>query len=406
MATVTRVTLTCDLCGDAEDVRTWAFGLDGKAYEIDLCRKDGTALDRVAARYMPKARKVSTRPGHLPARQRSDGARVRETTTASGDSAREPATKVSGRDRVNAPPRQKAGTSRSERQAPTAGGTRAKGAGAKKAAQAGRLQNADRTPAQAPGAADVRRQRGIYVYGILPGDIEVTEDTPGVGEHPGLLRDIRFDGLAALISDVDMSGRQGSPEDLNTYREILDATAAEVPVVPLRFGTILTSEDAVAEELLAARHDEFTAALEQLEGRAEFQVKGRYAKDAVLEKVLSQNKRAARLCDTVEGMNPDAAQNARIELDQLINEAVTAWRDQDKRALRHAMEGVCAASVTRQPAGELDAVNVAFLVDAGQEREVDRVIEALAREWEGRIDLQLLGPMAAYDFTGTPQPEG
>jgi Gas vesicle synthesis protein GvpL/GvpF len=251
----------------------------------------------------------------------------------------------------------------------------------------------------------VRQQKGIYVYGILPDDIEVTGDTPGVGEHPGLLRDVRFDGLVALISDVDISGRLGSPEDLRAYREILDATAAEVPLVPLSFGTILTSEDAVAEELLAARHDEFTAALERLEGRAEFQVKGRYVKGALLERALSQNNRAARLHHAAEGNNPEAARTARIELDQLISEAVTAWREQDTRALRHVMERVCVASVAREPAGEMDAVNVAFLVDVNEERTVERVIEALAREWEGRIDLQVLGPMAAYDFTGPAQPE-
>ena len=348
MATVTRVTLTCDLCGDAGDVKTWAFGLDGKAYEIDLCRKDGTALDRVAARYVAKARKVSTRPVRRPRSDRPRG----------------------------------------------------------KAARTSRRQNAGRTSTQAGGAAGAGQQKSVYVYGILPGDIEVTDDTPGVGEHPGPLRDVRSGGLAALISDVNVSGRLGSPEDLRTYREILDAIAAEVPVVPLRFGTILASEDAVAQELLAARHDEFTAALDQLEGRAEFQVKGRYVKDAVLEKVLSQDKRAAWLRGAVQGKSRDAARTARIELDQLMHEAVTAWREQDTRTVRQVMEGVCVASVTRQPASDLGAVDVAFLVDVSEEREVERVTKALSREWEGRIDLRLLGPMAAYDFTAAAQPEG
>jgi hypothetical protein len=405
MATVTRVTLTCDLCGGAADVATWTFGLDGKAYEIDLCRKDRTALDRVAARYIAKARKVSARPGHRPARrQRNSRPRVGGATAASGDGARAPGAEVSGRGRVAGSPLKKAETSRSGQQAATAGRTKAKGAGSRKGARVGRLQDADGIPAQAAGAAGVRQQKGICVYGILPDDIEVTEDTPGVGEHPGLLRDVRFDGLSALISDVDMSGRLGSPEDLRTYREILDGTAGEVPVVPLRFGTILASEDAVAE-LLAARHEEFTAALERLEGRAEFQVKGRYVEDAVLEKVVSQNKQAARLRHAVQGKNPDAARTARIELDQLMNETVTAWREQDTRTVRRAMKGVCAVSAARKPTGKLDAVNVAFLVDVDEEHEVERVIESLAREWEGRIDLQLLGPMAAYHFTRTAQPE-
>jgi hypothetical protein len=58
------------------------------------------------------------------------------------------------------------------------------------------------------------------------------------------------------------------------------------------------------------------------------------------------------------------------------------------------------ASIAWEPADDLDAVNVALLVAVDHEREVERVIEDLAREWEGRIDLQLLGPMAAYDFAG------
>ena len=44
---------------------------------------------------------------------------------------------------------------------------------------------------------------------------------------------------------------------------------------------------------------------------------------------------------------------------------------------------------------------ILFLMAADQESEVERVIEELAHEWEGRIDVQLLGPMAA---TISPRP--
>ena len=287
MTTVTQVNLTCDVCGDTDDVKTRTFGLDGQAYEIDLCRKDADALGQVAARYILQARKVTAK------RRRR--------------------------------PREGAKTSRSP------------------------------------------RRKGIYVYGILPADIEVAGGIPGVGEHPGLLRDVRCDGQAALISEVDSSGRLGSPDDLRTHREILDATAAEVPVLPLRFGTVLASEDAVAKDLLAAHHDEFTAALDRLEGRTEFQVKGRYVTDAV----------------------PGEGQ-----------------LEEDTRALRQATEGQCVASVALEPAHEQAAVHVAFLVAADQEPGLERAVEDLAREWAGRIDVELLGPMAAYNFTLGRTPAG
>src|SRR4051812_26871502 len=112
MTTVTQVKLTCDVCGDTNDVKTRMFGLDGKAYEIDLCRKDGNALGRVAARYIAKARKVAARR-----RRRQHGGR----------------------------PRQEAKTGRSGQQAATASGATAKAAGSSKAAKASRSQrqNAD-----------------------------------------------------------------------------------------------------------------------------------------------------------------------------------------------------------------------------------------------------------------------
>jgi hypothetical protein len=37
-------------------------------------------------------------------------------------------------------------------------------------------------------------------------------------------------------------------------------------------------------------------------------------------------------------------------------------------------------------------------------REAEQVIDDLAREWEGWIDVELLGPVAAYDFVETAKP--
>ena len=367
MATVTQVKLTCDVCGATNDVKTRTFGLDGQAYEIDLCRKDGNALGRVAARYVAKARKATAQR-----RRRQQGARPRSRTAT----------------------------------AASADGARARAARAKKAAKASRpQQQSAEGSSTAASAAGGPQHKGIFVYGILPADIEVAGGIPGVGEHPGLLREVHCDGLAALISEVDSSGRLGSPDDLRTHREILDATAAEVPVLPLHFGTILASEDAVAKDLLAAHHDEFAAAIDRLEGRTEFQVKGRYVEDAILGEVLSHDKQAAELQEAIQGQDPDAARDARTELGQFLSRAVKARRQEDTRTLMQAMERLCVASVVREPARELDAVHVALLVAADQEPGVKRAIDELAHEWEGRIDVQLLGPMAAYDFAGTAQPE-
>jgi len=249
-------------------------------------------------------------------------------------------------------------------------------------------------------------EKGIYVYGILPADVELAAETPGVGDPPGQVRVVRSDGLAALVSEVDSSRPLGAPPDLVAHEQIVDATAAEVPVLPARFGAVMPSDEAVAEELLAGNHDEFEEALQELEGRAQFVVKGRYAQQAILTEVLSENRQAGHLARKLHGADPDASRDARIKLGEIINGAVEVKRRKDTRTLGNAMEGHCVASVVREPTHELDAVHVAFLVEADGESEMERAIEDLARDWEGRVDVRLLGPMAAYDFVGSVLPEG
>jgi hypothetical protein len=229
---------------------------------------------------------------------------------------------------------------------------------------------------------------------------------PGVGDPPGQVRVVHSDGLVALVSEVDVAKPLGSPEDLTAHQQIVDATAAEVPVLPVRFGAVMPSEEAVAEELLGANHDEFIDALKEIEGRAQFVVKGRYVEKAILGEVLSENRQAARLANKLRGADPDATRDSRIKLGELINNAIEAKRRKDTRALGDAMEGHCVASVVREPTHELDAVHVAFLVETDAESDMEQAIEDLAREWEGRIELRLLGPMAAYDFVGSVLPEG
>jgi ribosome-binding protein aMBF1 (putative translation factor) len=99
MATLTQVTLTCDVCGKAKDVQTRTIGLDGKMYEIDLCPKDGNRLSKAVAEYVSNARQVTTRQvsrenAHRP-RSRAETAAVRDWAKASG-------VKISDRGRVPA----------------------------------------------------------------------------------------------------------------------------------------------------------------------------------------------------------------------------------------------------------------------------------------------------------------
>ena len=251
------------------------------------------------------------------------------------------------------------------------------------------------------GRAPRQGQPGVYVYGILPSDIELEPGGTGVGDPPGEIRVVRHGDLAALVSDVDLDQPLGRPEDLLTHEELLDSSAAEVPVLPLRFGSVAASDEAVAADLLAAHHDEFASALLRLDGHAEYVVRGRYDQEAILREVLAENTRAEELCEQIQGTSPDKFPDLRMELAEIVLDTIAAKRDKDTRAAGDAAAGLVAASTVRQPAHELDAVYIAFLVAADKADELEQALMGLARYWRGRIELRLVGPLAAYDFAAS-----
>lgn len=257
---------------------------------------------------------------------------------------------------------------------------------------------------QATDQPATEEREGVYVYGIVPGDVRAEAGTSGLGDPPGELRVVRHGEVAALVSDVRLDRPLGRPQDLLAHEELLDAIAAEVPVLPLRFGSMLASDDAVARQLLAEHGDEFAAMLRELDGHAQYIVRGRYAEQAVLAEILADDKRAAALRDEIASTDPDAAREQRIALGELVSEAIEAKRTADTRALGEALGDMVAASVVRPPTHEFDAAHAAFLVRNDQAGELRQAVKQLAGQWQGRIELRLIGPLAAYDFVGGAAP--
>ncbi|MEV6324484.1 GvpL/GvpF family gas vesicle protein [Nocardia sp. NPDC051787] len=250
------------------------------------------------------------------------------------------------------------------------------------------------------------QRTGVYVYGIVPADVEPEEQAAGVGDPPSTIDVVRHDEISALVSNVAVDRQFGTPDDLTAHARLLDGAAAVAPVLPLRFGAVMSDPEAVKRELLEANYDEFRAALEELEGKAQFVVKGRYVEGTILREVLDENAEAARLRDEIRDKPEDATRNARIALGEIVNQAVTAKRAEDTRQLLTLLEPLTSLVNQREPTHEEDAAHFAILLELSKQSDLEATLSQLADEWEERVELSLLGPMAAYDFVTKRAPEG
>ncbi|MEU4566460.1 GvpL/GvpF family gas vesicle protein [Micromonospora sp. NPDC023956] len=246
---------------------------------------------------------------------------------------------------------------------------------------------------------------GTFVYGIVPADVEPTDDAVGVGDPPGEVTAVVQGELAALVSEVDLDQPMGRPVDLTAYQELLDGTAVVAPVVPVRFGTVVTGADAV-HDLLEAHRDRFRAALDEFEGRTQYTVRGRFREPELIGALLAEDPNVAQLAERVRGRPEAASREQRIRLGEMISQAVELRREAETRELVDVLGPVAVTSTVRPPGHELDALHVAFLVDVDRADEFVAVTEEFAVQRRDLVRMRLLGPLAPYDFVDAHQLAG
>lgn len=239
-----------------------------------------------------------------------------------------------------------------------------------------------------------------YVYGITRADAAIPEDLTGLDDKPVSM--VSHGRCAALVSELNRERPLGDRADLMAHQRVLNAfVAADTEILPFRFGAALNSREAVERELLAENGERLTEALDSLEGHQELRVKGTYVQEAVLREVMAEEPQVAKLNERLRNVPADAADAVhyeRIQLGQMVAEAVKRRRDQEGARLLEALSPVAAAAVPHTPVREEDVLDASFLVERGKLAEFQQAVEKLVQDHQDRIQLRLIGPLPPYDF--------
>jgi hypothetical protein len=236
----------------------------------------------------------------------------------------------------------------------------------------------------------------VYVYGLARADAELPQDLVGLGPS-GKVSTVVHGDVAAIVSDVPGDRPLGTRDDLIAHETVVDTVAASTAVLPMRFPAVV-EEEGVVEELLAPHHDRFVAALDELEGRVQYTLKGRYEQDVVLREVLTEHPEIAELQAEIRDLPEDATYHQRIRLGELVVGALEERRDDEAEQVVQRLEPYAVSVVVRDPGQPDDVVHAAFLVERERQQEFEDAVEEVGAELHERVRFRLLGPLAPYDF--------
>jgi Gas vesicle synthesis protein GvpL/GvpF len=237
----------------------------------------------------------------------------------------------------------------------------------------------------------------VYVYGVVPSAAHPPQGLAGIEDKP--VRHVARGDVAAIVSDI-AGGPLGRGRDIRAHWRVLDDAVERATVLPLRFGTVMGSDDEVRDEFLAPNEAHLAAQLAELEGKVQLSVKGFYRDDVMLREVVQEAPAIRRLRERIRQLPEAAAYYEMIALGELVAAEVDRHRERDTERVLERLEGLAVASHAERRMTKESAVNVDFLVERDRVDEFSAEVQRLHTEIGDRIRLRYVGPLPPYSFAG------
>lgn len=235
----------------------------------------------------------------------------------------------------------------------------------------------------------------VYIYGVAAASACRPISTRGV--EAARVRLVEHDGLAALVSDI-RADQLTAAREVRAHWRVLDEASEHATVLPVRFGTVMESEDAVRERLLEPNAERLQVLLRELDGRVQLVLKGEYDEQRLMSDVVRQSSAIADLRDRLRSVPGEAAYYERIRLGELVADHVAHRRAEDTRIALETLEPLSVAAREEQITNSDAAFNIAFLVDRAGLEAFNQGVRELAGELGERIALRYVGPLPPYSF--------
>ena len=240
---------------------------------------------------------------------------------------------------------------------------------------------------------------GKYIYGIIAspdGPREFT--TPGLGENGGAVHTVHLMDLAAVVSDSPIVEYERTGHNMRGHTKVLEEVMQEFALLPVRFGTLAPSAEAIQEQVLRRRYGELTGLVAKMEGLVELGVKAFWPESVIFQEIVEESSpEMRRLRDRITGRSAQATHFERIRLGEMVEAAMETKRDEDAEKILARLRPLADEHKLNQVHHDRMILNGAFLVGQERQAEFDEAVSQLDDEMAGRL-FKYVGPVPAYNF--------
>lgn len=235
----------------------------------------------------------------------------------------------------------------------------------------------------------------LYLYAVVP---STASPPTGTGLEGAAVEIIRRGGLGVLVSSLSEAPVKVSAANLRAHQRVVEESHGVATTLPFRFGVVADSEQALVSSFLASHVDVLNAKLVDFEGLTEMRLTVGYVGEAALRELLSASRHLQRLRESI-GRRPEAATYyERIELGEEVAAGLAAKSAKDSDECSQALLRRARVERRLEPSNEQTVLRAAYLLERGHLRGFETEVEELAKRHEGRLEFEMAGPIAPWDF--------
>ncbi|MEM6298740.1 MAG: GvpL/GvpF family gas vesicle protein, partial [Bacteroidota bacterium] len=216
-----------------------------------------------------------------------------------------------------------------------------------------------------------------YAYGIVAADSNLPQTTGLSGAELHLFP---FQKIALLVSYYEAQDDNpvlSSRKNLVAHQKVIEAMMQLHTVLPLKFGTVLTSE--TAQKMLEDRYDQFQNSLIEFADKVELNLKATWLDmAAVFAKLANEDTEIQSLKAAVAGLQGLNRQNGLIEIGKKVQEKLLDKKDEIALQFEQATEDVALKTQRGKVISDEIVLNLHFLVHKDQETALDAQIQKVS----------------------------
>ncbi len=242
---------------------------------------------------------------------------------------------------------------------------------------------------------DSRDRSGRYLYAIT--DAVEHPACGKIGINGSTVYPVSQGPIVALVSDITEKRIRPERKNLVAHHGVVKRLMEQTTVLPVAFGTIANSPNAVLE-ILKENSDAFVEQLDRVRGKVEMGLRVSWDVPNIFEYFVNRYPELAELRDSVLGKQRGPSQQDKIELGRLFDRLLAQDRERHTEAVTEVLAPHCADIKENQPREEREVMHLACLVERNAKKGFEDGVFEAAKLFDNSFSFDFNGPWAPHHF--------